>query len=543
MEKDKENSSHTTGVAFSQEAREKLYVGMKVAAAAVGCTLGPRGRTVLIQRGQDAPFVTKDGVTVARSIRLKDAVASMGASLMQEAASRTNDVAGDGTTTSTVLTFAMVREGLKLMSSGHDPILIKQGIERATAHVITSLKQCAVPVRTFDDIKHVGTISANGDVQVGDIIAQAMEKVGRDGIITVEDAKGMSTTLEVVEGMQIDRGYVSPYFVTNPDKMQAIYHDAYVLVTDMKLSSLQEMVPILETIQRERAALLIVAEDIEGEVLQGLVLNKQKSNLRVVAIRAPGYGKLKDQLLSDLAVLTGATLVSSHTGVSLAKSDRTILGRCKKVVVDSKCTTIVGNGSTVAAVNARVEELRSQAQDVTLDAAETAHVRSRIARLSNGVAVIRVGGSTELEMIERKYRIEDALNATRAAAEEGIVPGGGMALLESSLLLESASSAWTDVNKDIMAGVRVVREACYEPLRVITGNSGVSHEVVVEKLVAHKFRDEPFKYPGWDAAQGQIVDMLETGIVDPVKLTRVALENAASVAITFLTLDAVVYEE
>ena len=529
----------TTGVSFGMDAREKLHAGMKIAAEAVGCTLGPRGRCVLIQKGDGVPIVTKDGVTVARSIRLKDSISAMGASLIHEAASRTNEVAGDGTTTSTILTYAMVSEGLKLMSSGHDPILIKKGIEESTKFVIEYLKSCASPIKSYDDVKHVATISANGDVNVGDIIAQAMEKVGQDGIITVEDAKGMSTTLEVVEGMQLDRGYVSPYFVTNQDKMQTIYHDAYILVTDKKISSLQDILPILEFIQRERAGLLIIAEDIEGDALQGLVLNKTKSNLNVVAIRAPGYGRLKDQLLSDISVLTSAKLVSSQTGVLLSKSDKSILGRCKKIVVDARNTTIVGNGSSAEAVEIRINELRTQSQDITIDAAEMAHIKTRIARLSSGVAVIKVGGSTELEMIERKYRIEDALHATRAASEEGIVPGGGTALFEASIILQQEI-----MKKSITeaAGYNVVLAGCLAPIKTITKNAGTSYEVVIDKLLQRRVLND-IPYAGYDAAKGEIVDMVKTGVIDPVKVTRVALENAASVAITFLTLDAVVYEE
>jgi chaperonin GroEL len=462
----------------------------------------------------------------------------MGADLIKEAAGRTNEVAGDGTTTATVLTQAMVNEGIKLTAAGHDPVLLKKGIEEGTKFAIDTLKRNAVQVKSYDDIAHVGTISANGDSQIGRLIAEAMEKVGRDGIITVEDAKGMTTTLDVAEGMQVDRGYISPYFVNNNERMHALYQDAYVLVTDKKISSLAEMMGILEAVHRAQVPLLIVAEDVEGEALHGLVLNRTKSNLKVVAIRAPGYGILKDQLLEDIAVLVGTKVASVQTGVSLEKLTLNDLGRCKKVVVDSKGTTLVGSGKTKKDVEARIQDLRCQIEDVTLDMAGIQHLRTRIARLGSGVAIIRVGGSTELEMIERKYRIEDALNATRAAAEEGIVPGGGTALHAVSKFLteELKKESWSD--RDVAAGVELVRRACQAPLRRIAKNAGVSADVVLEKLSTITDRNV-----GWNAATNEYVDLVTTGVVDPVKVSRTAIENAASVAITFLTLDAVVFEE
>lgn len=536
-----ENQPTKTSVLFGHEARLKLQRGLDIAADAVGSTLGPRGRTVLIQSGNDAPFVTKDGSTVAKAIKLNDPVEAMGADLIKEAASRTNDVAGDGTTTSTVLTQAMVAEGLKLMAAGHDSVLLKQGIELGVKKVVESIKQTAKPVDSRDDIKHIGTISANGDEVIGELIAQAMERVGKDGIITVEDAKGMSTTMDVVEGMQIDRGYISPYFVTNNEKMCAQYEDAYVLVTDRKISALTEILSLLESLARTSRGFLIVAEEVEGDALQALVLNKTRGGLKPVVIRAPGYGKLKDQLLQDIAVLTGTRVASSQTGISLDKLKLEDLGTCKKVVVTKDTTTIVGTGKTKSDVDKRIEDLRCQLQDVTLDPAEVAHLKTRIAKLAGGVAVVRVGGSTELEMVEKKYRIEDALHATRAASEEGIVAGGGTMLLEASWLLTEYLARTSGIEGDVRSGAVIVVDACQAPLRKIVRNAGGSPEVVMDKLRNQRYMSN-IQYPGWNAAKGEIVDMIHTGIIDPARVTRVALENAASVAMTFLNLDAVVFE-
>lgn len=524
-----------TKIIFDDEARKRLFEGLSLAAEAVGSTLGPKGKCVLIQTDQSkAPLVTKDGVTVSRSIRLSDPVQAMGANLVREAASRTNDVAGDGTTTATILTHSLVSEGLKLIAAGHDADDIRTGMELGVRLIIDELISNSVRVETFEDISHVGTISANGDRHIGELIAQTMERVGRDGVIMIEDAKGMSTTMDVVEGMQFDRGYLSPYFVNNTEKMQAVYSDpTYVLVTDKKLSTLTELIPMLESVHRSQGSLLIIAEDVEGEALQGLVLNRTKSNLKVVAVRAPGYGKFKHQLLSDIAVLTGGQLVSHQTGVSLEKFDPSILGQSRSVVVDAKTTTIVGKGDKKA-IQERVEELRSQLQDITLDQAEIAHLRERIARLSSGVAVIKVGGATELEMIERKYRIEDALNATRAAAEEGIVLGGGMALFRAARNVVTRS----DHDGSLVAGIGAALTACRAPLTRIVMNAGGNPELVFDRII-----NSDITNVGWNASEGCLCDMIVTGIIDPVKLTRTALENASSVAGIFLTLSAVVYEE
>lgn len=522
----------STKVVFSNDARKQLYKGLDVTAAAVGCTLGPRGKTVLIQRKDQTPIVTKDGVTVSKAIRLKDPIERMGAELIQEAASQTNEIAGDGTTTATILTHAMVKEGLKLLEAGYSSKELSIGLSTASSLVEETLTKMSKKLTTLEEIAQIGTISANGDVVIGNLIAEAMNAVGRDGIITVEDAKGMSTTLEVVEGMQFDRGYLSPYFVTNSERMQAVYQDAYVLVTDKKLTNLKELVPLLEHVVQSRSSLLIIADDVEGDALQGLVLNRVKSQLPVVAIKSPGYGQYKEDMLRDICKLTGATLVSSTTGLSL-KDASTGLGRVKKFCVDSKSTTLVGSGGTKNAIEEHVNDLRVQLSDVTLNIDEVSKLKMRIAKLSSGVAVIKVGGATEIEMIERKYRIEDALNATKAAAEEGIVPGGGMALV----------SAWKELNSAIenlpqqeKLGASIVAKACLAPIRKIAENSGLSPEVILVEL-----NRNPDK--GYNAATGKFVDLYEDGVIDPVKVTRTALRHATSVANTFLSLDAVISEE
>lgn len=524
-----------TQIMFSPQAREALYEGLKIAADAVGCTMGPRGKCVLIQKKGAAPIVTKDGVTVSKAINLKDPIKRMGAELIREAASRTNDVAGDGTTTATVLTNALVAGGIKLAAAGYPTNKLTQGIEIAVERIIDNLKRQAKVITENHEVSQIGTISANGDKKIGDLIAEAMDRVGRDGIITVEDAKGMTTSLELVEGMQFERGYLSPYFVTNNDKMCAAYTDGVVLVTDRKLSSMKEMIPILEEVQRARTPLLIIADDVEGEALQGLVLNRVKANLPVVAIKAPGYGPQRDQFLVDIAVLTGATLISPNTGTTLDKAKLSHLGRCKKFVVDAKNTTLVGPGTTTSNVATHVEELRSQLRDITLTVSDISILKARIARLASGVAVIKVGGSTEIEMVERKYRIEDALHATRAAVEEGIVAGGGAALIHAS-----NSVNFSDVtDPQVLAGINVVVQACYAPIRQIVTNAAGSPDVILSRFEERLHA----KNIGYNAATGEFCDMLEAGVIDPVKVTRCALQHASSVATTFLTLDAVVYED
>jgi chaperonin GroEL len=524
-----------TKVIFSDEARKLLFKGLETVAEAVSCTLGPKGKTVLVQQAGESPIVTKDGVTVSKSVRLKNKPERMGAQLIREAASQTNDLAGDGTTTSTVLTYAMVKEGLKLLEAGYSAKELCEGIESGSSTVISLLRDSAKQLTTSEEIAQIATISANGDRKIGELIAEAMEKVGHDGIITVEDAKGMTTSLDIMEGMQVDRGYLSPYFVTNSEKMHAAYSDAKVLLMENKLTTMRDLIPLLEKVMQSRTPLLIIAEEVEGEALQGLVVNKLNANLPVVAIKSPGYGQHKEELLRDIAVLTGGKVVSASTGVKLVDMKLSDLGSLKKVVVDAKNTTLVAHPATKESVEKHVSELKTQMQDITLTPDELTKLRVRIAKLASGVALIKVGGATEQEMIERKYRIEDALHATRAAVEEGIVPGGGMALF----------NVWRDVIsekswQDLSPGEKVVLSACLAPVRRIVSNAGQSSDVVVNELKKIKEKDEKI---GYNAATGEYVDMVAQGVIDPVKVTRTALKNAASVATTFLSLDAIIVEE
>ena len=520
-----------TTVVFKNDARQGLLAGMTTVAEAVGCTLGPRGKTVIIQQPGRAPMVTKDGVTVSKSINLPDPIECLGGELIKQAAERTNEIAGDGTTTATVLTHSMVSESNRLINNGNNVNEMCRGIESAVKQVVTLMKQNARMINTTAEVEQVATISANGDTLIGQIVAEAMEKVGRDGIITVEDAKGMNTSLEIVEGMQFERGYLSPYFTTSNERMHASYDNTRVLITDKKLSDIKSLVPILEQIIHNKTSLLIIADDIEGEALQMLVLNRIKSNISVVAVKAPGYGTHRDELLGDLCALTGAKLASGKTGLALEKMSLADLGTVKKAVVDAKSTTLVADGRTAASIKTRVEELRTQVTDVTLTADDITKLQHRIARLASGVAVIRVGGSTELEMVERKHRIEDALHATRAAAEEGIVPGGGMALLKAAALMLPPTHG------DEKSGYDIVFKACQAPLRRIVTNAGGMPDVVINAAM-----QSPENH-GYDAVTTEFHDMFEAGIVDPVKVTRVALQHAASVAITFLTLDAVIHKK
>lgn len=522
-----ENGSKQTRVIFKEEARAKLFDGLCVAAQAVVCTMGPKGKCVIIQRDGQVPVVTKDGVTVAKSINLKDPVARMGAELIKEAASRTNEVAGDGTTTATCLTHAMVQEGLKLLSAGYDAKDLKEGLEKARDLVVTALRESAKQIEDEKEIAQIGTISANGDESIGQLIAEAMGKVGRDGIITVEDAKGLNTSMDVVDGMQFENGFLSPYFVTNPEKMNCVYENTAVLLTDKKLSTLNDLVPMLEDVRRANRPLLIIAEDVEGQALQLLIVNKLQNQFPIVAIKAPGHGHVRDAVLHDIATMAGATVVTAASNVALKDVRLAHLGNLKKVTIDAKSSTLVGDGKQAEAVKERADQLRAQMEDVALSSDEKEILRLRVAKLSSGVAVIKVGGMTELEIVEKKYRIEDALNATRAAVAEGIVPGGGMALL-------NARSALTHMKDN--AGASIVLKACEAPLRQIVNNAGASPDVILSKLPKKGDR-------GYNAATGEYVDLVAAGVVDPVKVTRTALENAASVAVTFLSLDAVVVEE
>lgn len=527
----------TLGIVFSKDARKKLYNGLRLAAEAVGCTLGPNGKTVLIQNGNGSPIITKDGVTVSKAVKLPDPLEMMGAQLLREAASQTNDVAGDGTTTSTVLTHALVREGVKLLDAGYNSKKLCTGLDLAARVVTDVVTSMSIPVESSEKICQIGTISANGDKKIGEIIANAMDRVGRDGIITVEDAKGTVTSLDVVDGMQFDRGYLSPYFVTNNEKMNVVYNDAYVLVTDKKISMLKDIIPILESVVQTRKPLLIIADEVEGEALQGLVLNRVKSQLAVVAIKAPGFGPSRIDYLNDICVLTGATLISSANGLTLDKTTLKELGTTKKIVIDARSSTIVGVESNKSKIDDHVSELRTRAEDITLAVEEMQALKLRIARLASGVAVIKVGGATEIEMIERKYRIEDALHATRAAAEDGIVPGGGTTLFSAS---EVAKETLLKENhdRDVLAGIEMVLKACKEPLRRIVQNSDKSADVIEDEMTKHLGTKL-----GYDAAVGKFVDLIEAGVIDPAKVTKTALKNSTSVAKLFMTLDAVVLNE
>lgn len=530
----------TTTILFAEEAIKGLKKGLDAAAAAVGATMGPKGKCVVIQKGEEAPIVTKDGVTVSKSIRLKDPVERIGADLLKEAASRTNDAAGDGTTTATVLTAALTSAGLKAMTSGRDRVAVRKGMQAEVSRVIENLRKMARPVEKKEEVVQVGTISANGDKVIGQMIADAMEKVGRDGVVTVEEATGMTTSCDVVEGMQLERGYVSPMFVTNGDKMNAVYADLLVMVTDKKLGTLRDMVPMLEGVSRSTKPLLIIADDVEGDALHGLIVNKLQGSLKSVAIKAPGFGSLREDVLGDICALTGAKLVSDKTGLSVDKVTVKDLGKAKKVVVDARTTTIVGTGETAADVNKRAADLKVQLEDPRLGDDERGALKKRLAKLAAGVAVVKVGGSTEVEMKERKYRIEDALAATQSAIEEGILPGGGTALIRARGEKQENTS-----DPDFDAGVAAVREACLAPLTTICKNAGTTPDVVIERLERDRLSHAHVvgAYRGWDAAEEKIVDMFAAGIIDPLKVTRIALENACSVASTFLSLDAIVVEE
>jgi chaperonin GroEL len=531
------NNSKSTKIIFATDARKQLFEGLNTAAEAVSCTLGPKGRTVLIQKDGSAPIVTKDGVTVSKSIRFEDPIKRMGAELLREAASHTNDIAGDGTTTASVLTQALVAEGLKLIDAGYAAKDICGGINAAVDAVTDNLRSSAVEIKTSDKIAQIGTISANGDRSIGELIAEAMMKVTADGIITVDEAKGMHTSLEIVDGMQFDRGYVSPFFVTNNEKMHALYKDCFVLVTDKKLTHMKDLIKLLEQVLSSQKPLLIIADDVEGEALQALVINRVKGNLPIVAVKAPGYGEHRLELLNDICKLTGAQLISSSRGLSLDGARLTDLGNAVKIVVDSKSTTIVASQKTKDDVDSHVSELKLRLQDVTLAQEDVVKLRMRIAKLSSGVAIVKVGGSTEIEMIERKYRIEDALNATKAAVEEGIVPGGGVALLNAVKCVNPIIERKPTPGYNL--GIDAVMKACLAPLRRISKNAGKSEDVIVEKLMGHQ---EASTY-GYNASTDEYVDMIDAGVVDPVKVTRIALKHAASVATTFLTLDAVIYEQ
>jgi chaperonin GroEL len=535
-----ETPKPTTDILFKEKARKTLFEGIESAARAVISTLGPRGKTVLIQKGDDSPIVTKDGVTVIKSINFKNPVHKLGAQLLREAATHTNEIAGDGTTTSTTLAYSMIKHGMKLLEAGYDSKSLTAGMIEASKAVDTELLKRSKMLTKNSEFKQVATISANGDEEIGAIIADAIAQVGKDGIITVEDAKGMHTTLTLVKGLQFDRGYLSPYFVNNQEKMSVEYADIGVLLVNEKISRLNDIIQVLEYSLRNSVPLLIIAEDIDSDALQGLILNRINAKLKVVAVKAPEFGTARVDFMNDLAALTGGQVFSKETGFVLGEKtnwDYSTLGKLKKVTVDAKKTTLVGPVEKSNVLSSYIETLKQQYnENITLSTEEKLHLQKRIARLSDGVAVINVGGSTEVEMVEKKYRIEDALNATFAASSEGIIPGGGTALariaLNEDIFLKEKSE------QGFYGGFSIIKNACFEPLIQILKNSELVPEVIIEKL---KLNDDDDV--GYSVIDEKLVNMIDSGIIDPVKVTRAALKNATSVAITFLNLDAVICDD
>lgn len=517
-------------VNFGDEARAKLVEGVNILANAVKVTLGPKGRNVVLERSFGAPTVTKDGVSVAKEVELKDKQANMGAQLVKEVASRTSDNAGDGTTTATVLAQAIVREGMKYVAAGMNPMDLKRGIDKAVAALIEQLKKQSKPTTTSKEIAQVGTISANSDEEIGQIIADAMEKVGKEGVITVEDGKSLSNELDVVEGMQFDRGYLSPYFINNPDRQVAVLESPFILLCDKKISNIRDLLPVLEQVAKASRPLLIVAEDIEGEALATLVVNNIRGILKTVAVKAPGFGDRRKAMLEDMAILTGGVVISEETGMSLEKATIEELGSAARVEVAKENTTIIDGSGDARAIENRVKAIRAQIEEATSDY-DREKLQERVAKLAGGVAVIRVGAATEVEMKEKKARVEDALHATRAAVEEGVVPGGGVALLRAKAAAKIEGS-----NPDQEAGIKIVLRAVEEPLRQIVTNAGEEASVIVAKVAEGKGNF------GYNAANGEYGDLVEMGVVDPTKVTRTALQNAASIAGLLLTTDALISE-
>ena len=518
-------------VKFGRSAREKMLRGVDVLADAVKVTLGPKGRNVVIDKSFGAPRVTKDGVSVAKEVELEDKFENMGAQMLREVASKTNDTAGDGTTTATVLGQAIVQEGAKAVAAGMNPMDLKRGIDLAVHEVVADLLKKAKKINTSEEVAQVGTISANGEAEIGKMIAEAMQKVGNEGVITVEEAKTAETELEVVEGMQFDRGYLSPYFVTNPEKMVADLEDAYILLHEKKLSNLQALLPVLEAVVQTSKPLLIVAEDVEGEALATLVVNKLRGGLKIAAVKAPGFGDRRKAMLEDIAILTGCQVISEDLGIKLESVTLDMLGRAKKVSISKENTTIVDGAGKKAEIQGRVAQIRQQIEETTSDY-DKEKLQERLAKLAGGVAVIRVGGATEIEVKEKKDRVDDALNATRAAVEEGIVAGGGVALLRASGNLKA-----TGVNSDQAAGIAIVRRALQAPARQIAANAGAEASIVAGKILENK--GATF---GYNAQTGEYGDMIAMGIVDPVKVVRTALQDAASVAGLLVTTEAMIAE-
>jgi chaperonin GroEL len=517
-------------IRYDQKARESLLRGVNILADAVKVTLGPKGRNVILDKSFGAPTVTKDGVTVAKEIELEDKFENMGAQMVREVASKTSDIAGDGTTTATVLAQAIYREGSKLVAAGHNPMELKRGIERGVEVVNEEIKKLSKPTKEQKEISQVGTISANNDAAIGNIIAEAMAKVGKEGVITVEEAKSMETTLDIVEGMQFDRGYISPYFVTNPEKMEAVLEDALILINEKKISSMKDLLPVLEQIAKMGKPLLIIAEEVEGEALATLVVNKLRGTLKCAAVKAPGFGDRRKAMLEDIAVLTGGQMISEEMGVKLESIPLKDLGKAKRITIDKDNTTIIEGGGDSKGIAGRVKQIRAQIEETTSDY-DREKLQERLAKLVGGVAVINVGAATESEMKEKKARVEDALNATRAAVEEGIVPGGGVAYLRSLHALDKLK-----LSEAQQFGVNILKRSLEEPMRWIAQNAGYDGSIVIEKV-----KNEKGNY-GFDAQKEEYTDMVKAGIIDPAKVVRVALQNAASVASLLLTTEAMVAE-
>ena len=520
-------------VKFNTDAREKMLRGVDILANAVKVTLGPKGRNVVIDKSFGAPRITKDGVSVAKEIELEDKFENMGAQMLREVASKTNDLAGDGTTTATVLAQAIVKEGAKAVASGMNPMDLKRGIDLAVDAVVKELKTNARKISNNSEIAQVGTISANGDTEIGRYLAEAMEKVGNDGVITVEEAKTAETELEVVEGMQFDRGYLSPYFVTNQEKMRVELDDPYILIHEKKLSNLQALLPVLEAVVQSGKPLLIIAEDVEGEALATLVVNKLRGGLKVAAVKAPGFGDRRKAMLEDIAILTGGTVISEDLGIKLENVTLNMLGRAKKVSIEKENTTVINGAGSKAEIDGRVAQIKAQIEETTSDY-DREKLQERLAKLAGGVAVIRVGGSTEVEVKEKKDRVDDALHATRAAVEEGILPGGGVALLRSVKALENLKTA----NEDQRVGIDIIRRAIEAPVRQIAENAGAEGSIIVGKL-----REKSDLAYGWNAQTGEYGDLFAQGVIDPAKVVRTALQDAASVAGLLITTEAMIAEK
>jgi chaperonin GroEL len=516
---------------FSHNARNCILRGVNILADAVKVTLGPRGRNVVIEKSFGSPTITKDGVTVAKEIELENKFENMGAQMVKEVASKTSDVAGDGTTTATVLAQAIFREGSKLVAAGHNPMDLKRGIEKAVEVAIAELKKLSKNVKEKKEIAQVGTISANGDTTIGEIIAEAMEKVGKEGVITVEEAKGMETKLDVVEGMQFDRGYLSPYFVTDAERMECVIEDAYILINEKKISNMRDLLPLLEKIAKMGRPLLIISEDVEGEALATLVVNKLRGTLHTCAVKAPGFGDRRKAMLEDIAILTGGRLIAEELGIKLESVDVKDLGRAKRIVVDKENTTIIDGAGKKDSIEGRIKQIRAQIEETTSDY-DKEKLQERLAKLAGGVAVINVGAATETEMKEKKARVEDALHATRAAVEEGVVPGGGVAYIRTLGQIEKLK-----LSGDQQFGVQLVKRSLEEPLRQISANAGVEGSIVVEKV---KNGSGAF---GFNAATEEFEDLVKAGVIDPTKVSRIAIQNASSIAALMLTTEAMIAEK